>query len=226
MAGPFQTHILFGSIEDVTVSKHPGTSKSLGQPGYAFVKFSSRHAVSQAVRELSQMPALNWRAFHGNPQGDWKTPLIHNELWSEHLAPDGTSYYYDCEHAESSWGLPAVLGMQSHQAQDVNHMERPGGVRKVTKKTHGLERLWRYFYSPASIRGDEQPERRKSEFVDEQVRLYRTRLSPQQFSAGEGARTVFVFGLPVSWSSNTLKQICQLKVSAPTVKVGAMAARV
>ena len=79
--------------------------------------------------------------------------------------------------------------------------------------------------SPASVRGDEQPNR-KGEFVDEQVRLYRMRLSPHQFSAGEAMRTVFVFGLPVSWSSNTLKQICQLKVSAPTVKVGAMAARV
>ncbi|CAD7968573.1 unnamed protein product [Amoebophrya sp. A120] len=169
---PLMTSISGSQVEHISLAtnsfnKKPLLDSELKAPGYAFVKLSSRFAVQQAAAKFK---LGNSFCFPVNPQNDFKTPLIYNAQWSEHIAPDGTSYYYDCFNGESTWALPPVLGMLSHAAQDPNH----ASLKKVQ-------------LSPATL------------------------INPRNNSElGLNAqfRSLFVFGIPVTWSAITLENAC------------------
>ncbi|CAD7939031.1 unnamed protein product [Amoebophrya sp. A25] len=135
---------LYGCVEHLSLSDVEGTSDI---PSYAFVKLHSRHAVSAAVRGMNGLPLSELfpemtgrqkkllsstaiRVCRATGQADFKTPTIYNPQWSEHISPDGTSYYYDCWSAESTWTLPPVLGIQANHALSADHptMRRHGRI--------------------------------------------------------------------------------------------------
>lgn len=108
----------------------------LSPAGYGFVKYTGRFAASDAVSAYSGQGKLTKEVFpllaqagmvqtggrvrihYCNPQGDYLCPLSHDDKWSEHLAPDGSSYYYDCENGVSQWPCPVVLRAAAARAGD------------------------------------------------------------------------------------------------------------
>lgn len=104
---------------------------TLSAAGYAFVRYDNRMSVTHACEGLDdahcaeiwpELPLDTPRQAlvvgKANPQGDMNTTLVHNDRWSEHAAPDGTSYYYDLQSMRSQWECPPHLRVASNRAQE------------------------------------------------------------------------------------------------------------
>jgi len=124
-----------------------------------FVKMTGRFAVDAALKTLGEkrllkdlFPAIlpifkeKFRKIEfslATGQDDVMTPLAYNDRWSEHLAPDGSSYYYDCAAGQSFWSCPSSLqaAVQRSDNPEFCPFSLSGPVKRLGEAVLRLETL-------------------------------------------------------------------------------------